>query len=813
MAEPDKTTTGSGGQGTGGLDPTMITPLSASAPARTVVDAAGSALSYTTAAQLSLPIQDLSGDALLAGVPRTIFDNRQVPALGGIPLLAKLGQGGMGAVYYGVKALLRQEVAVKVLPLHLAQQHPDMIARFVREAQIAATIASPRLVHVTDVAESAGLFYLVMEYVRGQSAGGCLKNLLQSGQPGMDEATALDTCIAATEGLAAAHIQGVIHRDVKPDNILVPQDPHTRALQFSAAKIADLGLARGEDMAGSSLTGAQSAMGTPGFMAPEQALNARKAGKPADVFAMGATIYALLSGAAPFKGETVTEAVLAVIQKPHTPIGEVRPGVSAATAALIDRCLAKEPTQRYVDAVALLEALRVCRAALGAPVGGQSEAMQTLIALQRAPEAGQAVKPSSFPVQAAGAAGLPPTFIPPAPPASSTASAPAAPLTIYGSSPGKWMAIVAALAIGIGVTMYFARNKPPPTTAAAPPVTAANVEIGIACGHEKVEWVTWAIEQFAKSPQGYGVKVNLLPMNPWDSQKAILDSDKRIHIFAPASSLYKKGLITDYKKKFSVSPLGKEESVALTPLAFLMFDDRYQAFIKKYKELNLLTLNEAMRANGWDEIAGKPEWGRFTFTCADPTTFNNGLTALILMAYRFTGKDRDLTKDDVDSESFQKWGRAFKPAFNHEGAPSELIKEMVLKGPASFDLVFTYESAVIRNLKKMEGRWGGVRVAYTKENIWNDNPFYILATPWVTEAQRKSATDFVAFLMTEPIQRELLNYGFRPGNPNVPVLAAGSPFETYKSLGVRVDIPITVEIPDEEVLDELYDSAEKWMKE
>jgi serine/threonine protein kinase len=811
MADSDKTIaqeTGPGG--TGGLDPTLTPPTKSTQPsqARTFVDAAGSPLSLTSATQLSLPVQDLSGDALLASAPRIAFDNHQVPSLGGIPLLARLGQGGMGAVYYGVKTLLRQEVAVKVLPLHLAQQNPDMIARFVREAQIAATIESPRLVHVTDVAESGGLFYLVMEFVKGQSAGGHLKALLHAGKQGLDEAAALDACIAATEGLAAAHRQGVVHRDVKPDNILVPQHPRTQAPSFSDAKIADLGLARAENMAGSSLTGADSAMGTPGYMAPEQALNARKAGKPADVFAMGATLYALLTGRSPFKGETATEAVLAVIQKPHTPLNEVRAGISPATTALIDRCLAKEPTQRYIDAVALLEALRVCRKALG-DSGASQAAMETLIALQKSPETGQALKPASSldaaapPVVPGSSAALTSNSTPPITATASSVS--------KGGSPAKWVAIVAMLVLAAGVTFYLNGNKTAPSTAVPP---AASVEIGIACGHEKIEWVRWAIDQFASSPQGKGIKVNLLPMNPWESQKAIMDSDRRVHLFAPASGLYKDGLIIEYKEKYHINPLGHEENVALTPLAFLMFDDRYQAFLKKYKELNFKTLNDAMRTKGWDEISGQPDWGPFTFTCADPTTYNNGLSALTLMAYDFANKYNGLTVDEVKAAPFQSWGRAFIFAFSQQGSPAELLKKMVLKGPSAYDVIFTYESAIIANLKNFEGRWGDVHVLYPKVNIWNENPFYVLATPWVSDAQRKSATDFVVFLMTEPIQRELLKYGFRPGNPNVHNLRdADSPFELYKKLGLRAEISITVETPSDPVLDAIYESAEKWLKQ
>ncbi|MCY3018456.1 MAG: serine/threonine-protein kinase, partial [Planctomycetota bacterium] len=271
---------------------------------------------------LSMPIHDLSGEGLLINVPRTTFQGVSVPALGGIPLLAKLGQGGMGAVYYGVKVLLEQEVAVKVLAIESAEQRPDLVDRFLREARIAAHVESPHLVRVTDVSEERGLFYLVMEYVNGVSAGALLRDTVVAGQE-LDEATAVEICLAATSGLANAHAQGVVHRDIKPDNILIPK-AQDGSLLFPAAKLADLGLAR--DLARQqTLTGVQDAMGTPGYMAPEQATAVKEAGKPADVFSMGATLYALLAGHSPFKGPTSTATILKTIQEPHVPIREVRP--------------------------------------------------------------------------------------------------------------------------------------------------------------------------------------------------------------------------------------------------------------------------------------------------------------------------------------------------------------------------------------------------------------------------------------------------------------------------------------------------------
>ena len=196
------------------------------------------------AAPATVPLQDLSGDKLIHTAPRASFNDKQVPSLGGIPLLAKLGQGGMGAVYYGIHPRLQQEVAVKVLPFDLAERNPDVIQRFFREAQLAARVKSPHLVGVLDVNQESGLFYIVMEYVDGVSAQGSLRQTIKTGAMGLHEAVALDLCIAVCTGLAAAHAKGIIHRDVKPDNMLIPRDDQTKELFIQGAKLADLGLAR-----------------------------------------------------------------------------------------------------------------------------------------------------------------------------------------------------------------------------------------------------------------------------------------------------------------------------------------------------------------------------------------------------------------------------------------------------------------------------------------------------------------------------------------------------------------------------------------
>jgi serine/threonine protein kinase len=318
----------------------------------------------------SLPTQDLLGDKLIQSAARANIGGRHAPTLGGIPLLAKIGQGGMGAVYYGVHPRLETEVAIKVLPFHLAEKDPDMIKRFFREAKIAAKVCSPHLINVTDVNEENGLYYLVMEFVSGESAASTLKRTLTNARSGIPEAMALDICIAATQGLAAAHTHGIVHRDIKPDNIMIPcrgePNPNESTYDYAAAKLADLGLARGES-ADFTLTAKHSAMGTPGFMSPEHIEDARHCGKPSDVFSMGATLYALLAGRPPFAGDSFIKIARATIDLPHESIRTLRADVSELTSRLLDRCLSKTPSERFPDGSILLAELKLCREMIAEP--------------------------------------------------------------------------------------------------------------------------------------------------------------------------------------------------------------------------------------------------------------------------------------------------------------------------------------------------------------------------------------------------------------------------------------------------------------
>ena len=132
-----------------------------------------------------------------------------------------------------------------------------------------------------------------------------------------------------------------------------------------------------------------------------------------------------------------------------------------------------------------------------------------------------------------------------------------------------------------------------------------------------------------------------------------------------------------------------------------------------------------------------------------------------------------------------------------------MMRDMVLKGPSSYDALFVYESVVIDYLKNAEGRWGKLHVVYPQYNAWNDNPFYIIDAPWNSPSQRKACDTFLKFLLSEPVQRQSLSHGFRPGNPSVPVNFPESPFTLYKPFGLQNDLTTVCDPPKSEVIQNL----------
>jgi eukaryotic-like serine/threonine-protein kinase len=258
--------------------------------------------------------------------------------------------GGMGSVYRGKHVLMDKRVAIKVLRPSLAVDD-DVVARFSREAKAASRISNPHAVNVTDFGESEnGVVFLVMEYLDGQTLKEVIKN---EGAMSLERTAEIVRQVAGA--LDAAHEQGVIHRDLKSDNIMLSQTnggDWAKVLDFGIAKIQQPEGVRDMD-----ITAANLVIGTPQYMSPEQCSQSGPIDARSDVYSFGIIVYEMLAGRVPFTGESPTVIMMKQVQDEPPSIYEFRPDLPAAVAQIISRALAKQPDDRFQSAGELSKAL------------------------------------------------------------------------------------------------------------------------------------------------------------------------------------------------------------------------------------------------------------------------------------------------------------------------------------------------------------------------------------------------------------------------------------------------------------------------
>jgi eukaryotic-like serine/threonine-protein kinase len=264
--------------------------------------------------------------------------------LGKYKLLDRIGMGGMGQVYLAEHNAMRRRVAVKVLPPERSES-PFARERFLREARAAAALDHPHLCRVFDVENDGDVHFLVMEYLPGVS----LHDLISRRGPLSPERTA-NYLYQTAAGLSAIHARSLVHRDIKPANLLLDRN--------GTVKVLDLGLVRSE-LDDDALTRGEGAkiVGTADFLAPEQAVNSSTVDSRADLYALGATAYYLLTGEPPFKAEKVSQKLIAHQIAEPKPVHLARPGVPADLSAVVHKLLAKKPDDRYACAAEVMAAL------------------------------------------------------------------------------------------------------------------------------------------------------------------------------------------------------------------------------------------------------------------------------------------------------------------------------------------------------------------------------------------------------------------------------------------------------------------------
>jgi eukaryotic-like serine/threonine-protein kinase len=293
----------------------------------------------TTGGMATMRLGDTVGNA--AGAASLDLSQGQLFA-GRYRIEQVLGRGGMGVVYKAIDTQLDETVAIKTLPGDVMQRSPEDLERFKREIRLARKITHRNVLRTYDYGEADGVYFISMEFVRGYT----LSELEQETRE-LAPRAAMGIARQISRGLQAAHEQGIIHRDIKPQNVLIDSKGEVKLMDFGIARVAE---------STEAMTQAGLIVGTPHYMSPEQVQ-----GKPldprSDVYSMGVLIYEMLAGHRPFESSSLTGVLAAHITEKPAPLIDARPEVGAQINDIVMKCLAKDPKQRYADAGGLLNDL------------------------------------------------------------------------------------------------------------------------------------------------------------------------------------------------------------------------------------------------------------------------------------------------------------------------------------------------------------------------------------------------------------------------------------------------------------------------
>ncbi len=271
--------------------------------------------------------------------------------LGPYEILSPIGAGGMGEVYRARDPKLNRELAIKILPAAVARDE-GFLARFQAEARAASALNHPNIITIHDIGTADGHPYILMELVDGRT----VRELTDPGP--MPLKKTLQIAAQVAEGLAAAHARGIVHRDLKPENLMVSRDGVVKILDFGLAKTVTAASAEDRTIsAGVSQTEPGTVLGTVGYMSPEQA-----SGQPVDFrcdqFSLGTILYEMVAGERAWRRKTPAESLVAIIREEPRPLSAAAPETPTALRWIVERCLAKDPEDRYAATKDLARDLR-----------------------------------------------------------------------------------------------------------------------------------------------------------------------------------------------------------------------------------------------------------------------------------------------------------------------------------------------------------------------------------------------------------------------------------------------------------------------
>jgi len=308
-------------------------------------------------------------------LPRTprrlgLHANREPPLIGRTlshyEILELLGKGGMGEVYRARDVRLDRDVALKVLPSQLMRD-AERRSRFIQEAKAASAVNHPAIAQIYDISDEDDVSFIAMEYIEGST----VRQLIERGE--LDVGSAVEIGVQVAGALGRAHEAGIVHRDIKSDNIMVTRDGHPKVLDFGLAKLTDPD-GSPDEMATVAMTHAGMVMGTVSYMSPEQA-RGLGADQRSDIFSLGIVLYEMATGQLPFQGESALDTMHAIAFTETQPIQTLRAGLPHSLQRVIDRCLQKDAADRYPQMAEMAEDLQTVKRELESGVTRASPIM------------------------------------------------------------------------------------------------------------------------------------------------------------------------------------------------------------------------------------------------------------------------------------------------------------------------------------------------------------------------------------------------------------------------------------------------------
>jgi ABC-type Fe3+ transport system substrate-binding protein len=243
----------------------------------------------------------------------------------------------------------------------------------------------------------------------------------------------------------------------------------------------------------------------------------------------------------------------------------------------------------------------------------------------------------------------------------------------------------------------------------------------------------------------------------------------------------------------------------LSPLVFVLWEDRAKVLLEAGKgKMSWRLLHDALVSNrGWPLLGGKPEWGFVKLGHTDPTRSNSGLQALLSLTFEYYGRTSNLEVSELLNPEYQKFFTEIERGVTKfEASTGTFMTDMIRFGPSKYDIALAYEGLAIAQLENAQGRWGNLRVEYPNPTLWSDHPIALIDAEWVRPEQREAARTLIAFLMSVPVQKRALDFGFRPADLTVPLKStdANNPFVRLAPYGLTVDVPPAADPPSGAVI-------------